>query len=83
MREPPSGAALARQLSSRACLTPPLSAARRFRKLSIIERGVHQAERNPGNEGFRMTEAARQPRPREAMAGDLARPTLPFVRQLQ
>src|SRR5262245_41400196 len=37
---------VARQLSSRTCRAPPLPAARRFRKLSIIEQGVHQAERN-------------------------------------
>jgi len=49
---------VARQLSSRTCRTPPLPATRRFRKLSIIERGVHQAERNPGNEGFHVRKGA-------------------------
>jgi hypothetical protein len=35
----------ARQLSSRPCRTSPLPAVKRLRKLSIIEQGVHQAER--------------------------------------
>ena len=43
---------VARQLSSRTCRTPPLPAARRFRKLSISEQGVHRAERNRPKAGF-------------------------------
>jgi hypothetical protein len=76
-----------RQLSSRTCRTPPLPAARRFRKLSIIEQGVHQAEHNPGNERFHVRKGTRQPRSRGIMAGDLAGPTacinctLPFFRR--
>jgi hypothetical protein len=64
---------VARQLSSRTCRTLPLPATRRFRKLSIIEHGVHQAERNPGNEGFHVRKGTRQPHSRGIMAGDLAR----------
>ena len=36
-----------RALTFVALCTSPLPAARRFRKLSIIEQGVHQAERTP------------------------------------
>jgi hypothetical protein len=54
MREPPSGAAWHGSSLLALGLTSPLPAARRFRKLSIIEQGVHQTERYPGNEGFRV-----------------------------
>ena len=75
MREPPSGAAWHGSSPLALGLVSPLPAAGRFRKLPIIEQGVHQAERYPGKERFRVREGVRQPRSHRIMPGDLARPT--------